>query len=111
MAFLKTYVTFYHLQNVPGRNPQTTEPWIQIATDNTGVLSRIDTALTAKTVFAGAGLAPEYDAVNEIILICRQLPLHFTWEHVKGHQDIRKKWYKMTWMERLNVRADKLATT
>jgi hypothetical protein len=111
MIFLETYVTFYHLQDIPGMNPQTTEPWIRIATDNKGVLSRIDTALMAKTVLAGAGLAPEYDAVNEIILICRRLPLHFTWEHVKGHQGIRKKWYEMTWMERLNVRADKLATT
>ena len=35
----------------------------------------------------------------------------FKWEHVKGHQDAVRKWYELTRMETLNVRADYHATT
>jgi hypothetical protein len=52
----------------------------------------------------------EYDIVNEITELERQLPFRLKWEHIKGHQDEKKKWYELTWMERLNVRANILAT-
>ena len=29
---------------------------------------------------------------------------------MQGHQDAQKKWYELTWMETLNVRADSHAT-
>jgi hypothetical protein len=32
------------------------------------------------------------------------------WERIKGHQDDKKKWYGLTWMETLNVRPDYHAT-
>jgi hypothetical protein len=54
---------------------------------------------------------PEYDVVNEIVEITQRLPFPLTWEHVKGHQDDKKQWYELTWMETLNVRADLHATS
>jgi hypothetical protein len=83
---------------------------IRIATDNMGLIARIQLGLEAKTVFAGAALCSDYDVVNELVISTKRLPIRLTWEHVKGHQDNRKKWYKLTWMETLNVRANVLAT-
>ena len=62
--------------------------------------------LAAPTAFAGSALCSEYDVVNEIIEIERRLPFRLTWERVRGHQDDKKKWYELTWMETLNLRAD-----
>jgi hypothetical protein len=50
-----------------------------------------------------------YDVINEILEITRHLPIPLTWKHVKEHQNDRKKWYKLTRMETLNVRADRHA--
>jgi hypothetical protein len=72
---------------------------------------RIKAGLATTTVFADAGLSPEYDIVNEIIEITRRLPLPLVWEHVKGHQDAVRKWYELTRIETRNVRADTHATT
>jgi hypothetical protein len=85
-------------------------PWLCIATDNKGLTDRIRYGLTTRTVFAGAALCSEYDIVNEITKLERRLPVDLHWKHVKGHQDEKKKWYKLNCMERLNVRADILAT-
>jgi hypothetical protein len=52
----------------------------------------------------------EYNVVNEIIEITCRLPIPLIWEHVKGHQDDRKKWYELTSMEKLNIHTDKNAT-
>jgi hypothetical protein len=67
---------------------------------------RIQTGMDTKTVFAGTALSPELDVLNEILAIISRLPLILVWEHVTGHQDERKKWYKLTRMETLNVRAN-----
>ena len=48
--------------------------------------------------------------VNKIIEIEHQLSFRLTWEHVHGHQDDKKKWYKLTKMEALNVQAGLHAT-
>jgi hypothetical protein len=85
-------------------------PWLRIATDNQGLINRIRSGLTTWTAFAGAALCSEYDIVNETTELERRLPVRLQWEHVKGHQDEKKKWYELTWMERLNVRANLLAT-
>ena len=77
------------------------------------ILPRIKARLATNTAFAGAGLSPEYDVVNEILEITarRLLPIKLKWEHVKGHQDAVRKWYELTRMETLNVRAGAHATT
>jgi hypothetical protein len=111
LVFLEAFAEYYELLDIPPEcKGDRTEPWFRIATDNQGLIDRIQQALETKTKFAGAGLSPEYDVVNEIVEITRRLPFPLTWEHVKGHQDDRKKWYELTWMETLNVRADKNAT-
>jgi hypothetical protein len=71
-------------------------------------LSHYTTPILHLTI--GKGNTPEYDIVHEILLITRRLPIPLVWEHVKGHQDEKKQWYKLTWMETLNARADYHAT-
>jgi hypothetical protein len=110
LVFLETYMTYYQLHIIPPPRSFPSEPWIHIATDNQGLITRIKQGLASATKFAGAGLASEYDVVNEIIEITRRLPIPLIWEHVKGHQDDRKKWYELTSMEKLNVHTDKNAT-
>jgi hypothetical protein len=97
-------------RSTPPRYHATADPWNRIATDNQGLIARIKDGLTSKTVFAGAALSAEYEVVHEIIEITNRLPLPLTWEHVKGHQDKHRKWYELTWMETLNIRADYHAT-
>jgi hypothetical protein len=83
LVFLETYVEFYKLQDIPCPPPTPKSPWIQIATDNQGLITRIREGLESKTKFAGAGLSSEYDVVNEIIKITRRLPFPLVWEHVR----------------------------
>jgi hypothetical protein len=110
LVFLEAFVEYYELKDIPPPSTDRTEPWFRIATDNQGMIAHIKQSLATQTKFAGAGFSPEYDGVNETVKITRCLPFPLTWEHVKGHQGDRKKWYELTWMETLNVRADKNAT-
>jgi hypothetical protein len=105
LVFLEVYIACYGLHDVstPISLPDT-KPWLRIATDNDGLISRITTA------FAGAALCSEYDVVHEIVEIERRLLFRLQWEHVLGHQDQKKKWHELTWMETLNARADAHAT-
>jgi hypothetical protein len=49
-------------------------------------------------------LCSEYDTVHKIVeLECQLLPFRLHWEHIRGHQDDKKRWYELTWMEMLNV--------
>jgi hypothetical protein len=111
LVFLEAYITFHGLQDIPTPTfPPKSKPWLRIATDNEGLIKRIRAGLATITAFAGAALCSEYDVVNEIVEIERRLPFRLAWEHVRGHQDAKKKWYELTWMETLNVRADAHAT-
>jgi hypothetical protein len=104
LVFFEAYLDFYQLHNtqIP-IFPADTDPWIRMATDNQGLISRIKTGLATQTVFAGAAPIHEYDGIHEILAITRRLPFQLVWEHVKGHQDDRKKWYELNRMETLNV--------
>ena len=57
------------------------------------------------------GLSPEYDVVNETLEIAWRLPIPMKWERGKDHQDDVRKWYKLTWMETLNIGAGSHVTT
>jgi hypothetical protein len=49
--------------------------------------------------------------VHDILEIdYEMLAIPLMWEHVKGHQDDTKKWYKLRWMESLNIQAYKNAS-
>jgi hypothetical protein len=108
LVFLEAFFGYYQLHDIVIVIPTFPDsaPWLRIATDNQGLINRIKSGPPTKTAFAGAGLSPEYDVVHEILEISRRLPIPLTWEHVKGHQGDKKKWYELNWMERLNVRAD-----
>jgi hypothetical protein len=111
LVFLETFIDYYQLHDIVTPSLPNSALWIRIATDNQGLIDRIQSSLATKMTFAGAGLRPEYDVVHEILEITRRLPIPLTWEHVKGHQDEKRKWYKLTWMETLNVRTDKHTTS
>jgi hypothetical protein len=111
VVFIEVYITYYLLDDLP--EPAATpdsEPWLRIATDNKGLIERIQTGLETQKIFASAALRPEYDVVNEILEITKRLALPLKWEHVKGHQDEKRKWYELTEMETLNIKADNHAT-
>jgi hypothetical protein len=111
LVFLEAYIQYHQLHDLQLPTQQIDEtPQSQIATDNKGLIARILTGIQTTTPFAGAALSVEYDVVNEIVETERRLPFRPTWEHVKSHQDDRKKWYELQWMETLNVLADKHAT-
>jgi hypothetical protein len=99
LVFLEAFFDYYQLHNIFIPTFGDSTPWLRIATDNQGLINRIRSGIATKTTFAGAGLSLEYDVVHEILEITRQLPIPLTWEHVKGHQDDKRKWYKLTWME------------
>jgi hypothetical protein len=100
LTFLEAYLDYHQLHGLPIPTfREDSLPWLCIAVDNQGTISQIKTGLATKRVFAGAALSPEYDVVHEILAITHHLPFTLTWEHVKGHQDDRKKWYKLTIME------------
>jgi hypothetical protein len=111
LVFLETFLDYYQLHDIAIPAFPESAPWLRITKDNQGLIDRIKSGLATKTMFAGAGLSPEYDVVHDILETTRRLPIPLTWEHVKGHQDKKRKWYKLTWMETLNVRADKHATS
>jgi hypothetical protein len=93
LVFLEVYVACYGLHDVSTPIlPPRTKPWLRIATDNDGLISRITTGTATTTAFAGAALCSEYDVVYEIVEIERRLPFRLQWEHVLGHQDQKKKW-------------------
>jgi hypothetical protein len=106
LIFLETFATYYQLQDMYIPQYPQTEPWIRIATNNQGLVKCIRSGLATMTVFAGAGLNADYNIVNEIVNITHCLPPPLIWEHAKGHQDERQKWYELTNMEKLNIRAD-----
>lgn len=56
-------------------------------------------------------LQPEYDVVHEIPETPHRFPFPLAWEHAEDHQDARTQWYKLTWMETLNIHTDKHATS
>jgi hypothetical protein len=111
LVFFEAYILYHGLQDIPTPVlPPESDPWLRIATDNEDLITHITQGLTTKKTFTGAALCSEYDVLFEIVEIARRLPVKLTWEHVKGHQDDQKKWYKLDWMKTLNVCADHHAT-
>jgi hypothetical protein len=111
MVFTEVYVAYHGLDELPTPTfPPESTPWKRTATNNEGLITRILTGLSTKTAFAGTALSAKCNAANKIIETERRLPFRLKWEHVKGHQDDKKKWCELTWMETLNVRADLHAT-
>jgi hypothetical protein len=83
LIFHEVYLEYHQLHDFPPPFSSESKPWIRIATDNQGLITRIKAGLATMTVFAGAGLCPEYDIVNKILACTRHLPIPLAWEHVK----------------------------
>ena len=111
LVFAEAHATYHELEDIPTPLlPPKSTPWLRIATDKDRLIKRILSSLVTITAFAGAALCSEYKVANEILEIERRLPFKLTWEHVRSHQDDKKKWYELTWMETLKVRADTYGT-
>jgi hypothetical protein len=112
LVFIQSFLDFHELIIHKPIAPTDTarprrRPWIRAATDNQGLLTRIDQAIRhISSPFPSDGLRAEYDIISGIMAIV--LSLHFTihWEHVKGHQDDVLPYDQLTRMERLNILAD-----
>ena len=90
--------------------PPNVKSWPGIATDNDRLIKCARSGLATDAAFAGAVLCSECDMVNKIAEMERRLPFRLTRERVRGHQDAKKKWHELTWMDTLNVRTDTRAT-
>jgi hypothetical protein len=86
-------------------------PWIRAATDNESLLKRLAQAIERQQCpFPSDALRAEYDLNIGLTTIIRALPMTIHWEHVKGRQDSVVPLNKLTRVEKLNIRADELAT-
>jgi hypothetical protein len=71
LVVLETFLDYYQLHDIAIPTFPNSAPWLRIATDNQGLIDRIKSGQATKTTFAGAGLSPEYDVVQEILEITR----------------------------------------
>jgi hypothetical protein len=78
--------------------------------DNQALLKRIAFALNRTWDNPNHCLASEYDLESGIIDILQRLPVTFTLEHVKGHQDEDTPVEDLPWEAQMNCHADQLAT-
>jgi hypothetical protein len=78
-------------------------------TDNRGLLTRIRQRNEYITNFATATLAPDWDLVEDLHRALSHFPLPPEFAHVKGHQDEKQSYDKLTLPAQLNVDADHAA--
>ena len=113
LIFLKVYLDYHQLHDIPTPTPTfliDSAPWLHIATNNEGLISRIQKGMATKTVFTGAVLSPEYDLVHEILSIIHHLLSHYAGSTSKDTKtNVRNGMNSPEWtpaIETLNARAD-----
>jgi hypothetical protein len=52
----------------------------------------------------------DYDLVRQLQEAAEQCPFKYNHHHIKGHQDDKKTYHKLSWPAKLNVKADHQAT-
>jgi hypothetical protein len=58
LVFFEAYILYHGLQDIPTPMlPTESAPWLCIATDNEGLITRITEGLATKKTFAGAAQA------------------------------------------------------
>jgi hypothetical protein len=82
----------------------------KIICDNQGLLTCIGNATTWTYMTPNATLRAEWDVESTIVDSYKQLGIHFTFLHVKSHQDDDGPVAGLTLEAQLNVQADTLAT-
>jgi hypothetical protein len=82
-----------------------------LASNNSGLITRIKDSGMVLYPAPSLSLAPDWDIISEIELACKQLQIQHpsTIQHVKGHQDREKKYHEMDLISQLNVNSDSAA--
>jgi predicted aconitase len=84
---------------------------MRIVCDNEGLVKVVRTLLSRKRQdFVNETIGPEWDAVQAIVQAIREFGT-VAMIHVKGHQDEGNQKTRLSLLARLNIQADKLATS
>ena len=80
-----------------------------LATDNSGLLTRITKQRALKYPIPNSVFQPDWDVVQAIVQVLGQFPIDPTFQHVAGHQDDDQPLHKLSLLATLNVEADEHA--
>jgi hypothetical protein len=78
--------------------------------DNQGLLKRIGYAMDPSWDNPNHCLSAEYDLESGIVDVLHRLPVKFSYNHVKGHQDEEMDVEDLPWEAQMNCHADAYAT-
>jgi hypothetical protein len=81
------------------------------ATDNTGLIARIETQRALKYPVPNATFKPDWDVVQAIVDTMHSFSVEATFEYVRGHQDEKTPFSEFPLLAKLNVEADRYAGT
>jgi hypothetical protein len=98
------------LQCYPNQNPDAVNPpSILIPVDNESIIKDILCPINAQTPTFHL-LSPDYDIIQAIHTLIKQLPIKVDIFHIKSHQDKHKPYDELTFDAQINVLADLHAT-
>ena len=80
-----------------------------LASDNSGLLQRIEKQRAIKYPMPNSVFQPDWDVVQAIVQIISKFPLDPKFQHVAGHQDDDHPIHKLSLLATLNVEADEHA--
>jgi hypothetical protein len=78
----------------------------RFVTDNQGLITRVQDCLRYPESFPNGTLAADWDVVNEIAETLTKMRIKTSFHHVKGHQDDKVAYEKLTLEAHLNEDAD-----
>ena len=103
MLFLDHYFRFFHVQVSENVDHL-------FYCDNQGLIKRIEFAMHRSWDNPNHCLSSEYDLESGIVDILHRLPVTFSFNHVKGHQDEDTPVEDLPWEAQMNCHADTYAT-
>ena len=77
-----------------------------LATDNTGLITRVQAQEQIKYSLPNSTFQPNWDVVQAIVETLQSAHIEATYEHVKGHQDDDVPVESLSLLAQLNVEAD-----
>ena len=80
-----------------------------LATDNTGLIDRVQSQTILKYPIPNSVFKPDWDIVQAIVQTQQSFAITTTYQHVKGHQDDDTPTVELSLVAQLNVEADKYA--
>ena len=103
MLFLDHYFCFFHVQVSENVDHL-------FYCDNQGLIKRIELAIHRSRDNPNHCLSSKYDLESGIVDILHRLPVTFSFNHVKGHQDEDTPVKDLPWEAQMNCHADTYAT-